>query len=112
MKQEDLNKIPSDIPICGFIETGNVYIDGKKLEPSRSQQIFNHSPDGFQWGYLGSGPSQLALAILLEFTPEKEALKFYQIFKRLHVSVWTFNKDFEVTLNLKKIIEDIITFYE
>lgn len=24
----------------------------------------NHSPTGFEWGYLGSGPSQLAYAIL------------------------------------------------
>jgi hypothetical protein len=23
----------------------------------------NHSPDGFQWGYAGSGPAQLALAL-------------------------------------------------
>lgn len=26
--------------------------------------LFNHSPSGFSWGYSGSGPAQLALAIL------------------------------------------------
>jgi hypothetical protein len=26
--------------------------------------LFNHSPDGFQWGYSGSGPAQTSLAIL------------------------------------------------
>jgi hypothetical protein len=26
--------------------------------------LFNHSPTGFEWGYGGSGPAQLALAIL------------------------------------------------
>jgi hypothetical protein len=28
--------------------------------------LFNHSPDGFNWGYGGSGPAQLALAILAD----------------------------------------------
>lgn len=27
----------------------------------------NHSPNGFEWGYEGSGPAQLALAILGDF---------------------------------------------
>ena len=29
--------------------------------------IRNHSPSGFNWGYGGSGPAQLALAILADF---------------------------------------------
>ena len=29
-------------------------------------QVVNHSPDGFEWGYTGSGPAQLALAILCD----------------------------------------------
>lgn len=37
-----------------------------KLDPRRSQKLWNHSPDGFEWGYGGSGPAQLALAILLD----------------------------------------------
>ncbi len=40
--------------------------DGKELSPQRSLNVVNHSPDGFSWGYGGSGPHQLALAILLE----------------------------------------------
>jgi hypothetical protein len=35
--------------------------------------LFNHSPDGFAWGYEGSGPAQLALALLahhLEKAPD------------------------------------------
>lgn len=31
--------------------------------------VRNHSPDGFNWGYGGSGPSQLALAILIDHLP-------------------------------------------
>lgn len=30
----------------------------------------NHSPTGFAWGYLGSGPAQLAVAILGEILGE------------------------------------------
>lgn len=44
-------------------------------------EIYSHSPTGFNWGYYGSGPAQLALAILYEtlkiFYPEakEEALR-------------------------------------
>ena len=31
--------------------------------------LFNHSPTGFEWGYAGSGPVQLALAILRQSSP-------------------------------------------
>lgn len=42
----------------------------------------NHSPSGFNWGYGGSGPAQLALAILVNFTGnEAFALAHYQDFK-------------------------------
>lgn len=57
------------------------------LEPSLT--IYNHSPDGFQWGYTGSGPSQLALALLLDVTGDPElAHKHHQEFKRQFVAGW------------------------
>ena len=31
------------------------------------KHIVKHSPDGFQWGYMGSGPADLALSILTDF---------------------------------------------
>jgi hypothetical protein len=46
--------------------------------------VRNHSPDGFQWGYAGSGPAQLALAICLHALGERQrarAVKVYQAFK-------------------------------
>lgn len=55
--------------------------NGKPLSPTRSQMICNHSPDGFSWGYGGSGPAQLALAILLEELPQELATRYYQAFK-------------------------------
>jgi hypothetical protein len=41
-----------------------VLVDGHPLD--LRLDVVNHSPTGFEWGYLGSGPSQLALAILLD----------------------------------------------
>ncbi len=43
-----------------------VFKDGVLLSPQRSLAVRRHSPDGFSWGYGGSGLHQLALAILLE----------------------------------------------
>jgi len=74
-------------------EDGLVVMKG--LDPRPSQAVWNHSPDGFEWGYSGSGPAQLALAILLDaglrigdhFTRAREqALRFYQEFKREYVA--------------------------
>lgn len=52
-----------------------------------SLAIRNHSPTGFEFGYGGSGPAQLALAILLDYytgvacNPKGQAIKHYQDFK-------------------------------
>ena len=52
------------------------------LDPKESQRLFNHSPDGFQWGYGGSGPAQLALAILYDVTGDGElSVRLHQDFK-------------------------------
>jgi hypothetical protein len=44
-------------------------------------QIISHSPDGFEWGYAGSGPSELALNILTMFTDRQTAEELHQVFK-------------------------------
>ena len=52
----------------------------KPLNPRRT--LRNHSPTGFEWGYGGSGPAQLALAILAEHLGDDHAaLRLYQAFK-------------------------------
>lgn len=52
--------------------------------------LFNHSPAGFNWGYGGSGPAQLALAILMDFFSHEytngelartNAVRYHQRFK-------------------------------
>lgn len=68
--------------IKGFVgDTLFVTIHGNFLDPAESQAIINHSPTGFSWGYAGSGPAQLALAILLRFCKKDEAIRLYQPFK-------------------------------
>ena len=68
--------------IRGEFSSRKIYIGTKELLPSESQKIRNHSPDGFSWGYGGSGPAQLALAILLAFNLSKQtAQTLYQSFK-------------------------------
>lgn len=68
--------------IVGDRITLEVCVDGVVLDPSISKKIKYHS-DQFCWGYHGSGPSQLALALLLKFgATNDEALIWYQDFKR------------------------------
>lgn len=59
-----------------------VSVNGVRLDPAPSQKVWNHS-DGFEWGYSGSGPAQLSLAILLvHFEGDAErAIGLHQSFK-------------------------------
>lgn len=55
--------------------------------------VRDHSPTGFEWGYHGSGPAQLSLALLLDATgDEARALAHYQEFKRDVVSDLKYNR--------------------
>jgi hypothetical protein len=52
----------------------------KKLNPRLD--LRNHSPTGFECGYAGSGPAQLALAICADVLGDDEhAQRVYQAFK-------------------------------
>lgn len=63
-----------------------VTVDGKPLNPR--YDLWNHSPTGFEWGYGGSGPAQLALALLADAIGDDEALLYYQLFKGMEVAGW------------------------
>lgn len=83
--------------------------DGEIFSPVRSLKIRNHSPNGFSWGYHGSGCAQLALGILLEVTDRATAEQLYQDYKRSVVSMlpndegstWRINSE-----EVKKWIEE------
>ncbi len=74
-------------------------------EPADSRPLTHipyHSPDGFEWGYAGSGPADLALAILADYfeeppefvlaalrsmwTPRSKAAALHQSFKEQFVA--------------------------
>ncbi len=57
--------------------------DGAEIRMLDSRlDLRNHSPTGFEWGYTGSGPAQLALAILADcLGNDRDALRLYQTFK-------------------------------
>lgn len=64
---------------------GNVVITingDVELSPEPSYKLRNHSPTGFEYGYRGSGPTQLALALLLDCTGNATtALDYYIDFR-------------------------------
>ena len=43
--------------------------------------VARHSPTGIEWGYLGSGPADLALSVLSALTDDESARRLYQRFK-------------------------------
>ena len=52
-------------------------------------EIRSHSPTGFEWGYGGSGPAQLALALLADALGDQELAQWHhQDFKRAAVAGW------------------------
>ena len=58
----------------------DVTVNGRPLNPRFD--LWNHSPSGFEWGYGGSGPAQLALALVANhLSNDHEALACYQSFK-------------------------------
>lgn len=57
-----------------------------------------HSPSGMAWGYGGSGPAQLSLAILaFHLNDDAAALRLYQGFKDLVVARLTPGQPFVLT---------------
>jgi len=62
-----------------------VTVNGQPL-PLRLD-LRNLSPDGFNWGYNGPGPSQLALAILADhFGDDNQALEYFEPFRSAVIS--------------------------
>lgn len=72
------------------VVVGELTVDGRVVNtrplPLRLD-LYTHSPDGFEWGYGGSGPSQLALALCADaLGDDRRALGLYQHFKWQHVA--------------------------
>jgi len=74
-----------------------VTVNGRPLDPRLD--LWEHSPDGFEWGYGGSGPAQLALALLADHLGDDElAMALHQDFKlavvaKLSQPTWSLTSD-------------------
>lgn len=61
--------------------------DGQVVRLLRPRlDVRNHSPTGYEWGYCGSGPAQLALALVADLLGESLAVQVYQHVKSVLVS--------------------------
>lgn len=69
--------------------------DPELLDPRLD--LCEHSPTGFSWGYSGSGPAQLSLAILAHHGGDEYAMRNYQKFKNEFVSTRSQDDQFFVT---------------
>ena len=54
----------------------------------------NHSPTGFSWGFYGSGPSQLAYAILRSYYVFVESLAISEAIRKAKNHYMRFKQDF------------------
>ena len=73
------------------------YRDGSSVPLAWRLDLRNHSPTGLEWGYGGSGPAQLALAVLADAVGSEVALELYQQFKwqwaaGLKADTWEINE--------------------
>jgi hypothetical protein len=73
---------------------------GRERPLPQRQDVYNHSPDGFSWGYQGSGPAQLALAILCDAIGPIEAARWHQDFKRAHIATLAADQDWTLPASI------------
>ena len=66
--------------VQGMRATGEVYLAGGRLDPAESLAVATHSPEGFWWGNVDRGATQLGLALLLRATDRDTALAHHVAF--------------------------------
>jgi len=84
----------------------------KSLHLPLCLNVVRHSPDGFEWNYEGSGPAQLAVAILCDHfgkgkAAQAHALRLHQRFKERCIAkcphdAWTITSA-EVTQHVREM---------
>ena len=79
------------VEYVGFRVDGQAVVlnlsEHRRLSLERSLDLVNHSPSGFEWGYSGSGPAQLACALLLDYYGDEQfAREHYIAFRNQVVS--------------------------
>lgn len=107
---EDIfEKLPEKISLKGVLNfrgENAVWVNGKKISPKRSLAVRNKSSTGFSWGYGGSGPAQLALAVLLLYWLPVDAEDYFQDFKASCIAGLP-QTDFIQDIELRRILLEI-----
>jgi len=79
-----------DVIYVGYRRRGHAIVEKHRSKNSHARaesRAGGSQSSGFEWGYGGSGPAQLALALLLDYTDDEAfALDHYQEFKTEVVS--------------------------
>ena len=91
-------------------DQNHVWLNGEYLDAAPSLAIRSHSPDGFNWGYGGSGPAQLALAICLRLFGRHIAQNIYQDFKRRYIAALpqeNFIRDIDISPFLPVVAQEV-----
>lgn len=97
--------------IKGVANGRHVWLNGRRV--MSGLEYVSHSPDGFNWGYGGSGPAQLAAAVLIEYHQQRgcfgiEAWELsrphYQRFKTEVISGIKNGEDFDIEVDLSKYV--------
>lgn len=79
-------------PVVTIEEIGLTNVSSRPLK-----LINKHGSDSFEWGYSGSGPSDLSRSILLDMGfPEKEVDEIYHTFKEVFIAVAKY-EEFEIS---------------
>jgi len=79
-----------------------VKVNGKVLDLEKSLKVADHSPDGFNWGYGGSGPAQAAFAILQHIFGDGFAKENTQRFKSDVIATQEIDKPFKVKVTVTR----------
>ena len=99
------NNIPASARLIGSRNTTahggecQVSLDGQRLHLEESLRYCSKSPTGFNWGYGGSGPSQLAHEVCRKLYGLKIAGQVFHAFKFRFITTIT-GDSFDMTLDL------------
>jgi len=95
-------------------EVISVTVDGEPLRTRLDLRAL--SSEGYEWGYVGSGPYQLALDILAHEVGDRRALGNYRSFcensiARLKLDAWVLEGD-QIEMSLQGVVEVNMTLEE
>ncbi len=95
-------------------EVTSVTVDGVALDPRLDLRAL--CEEGYEWGYIGSAPHQLALAILAAELGERRALANYRSFcentiARLRCDHWVLQGE-QIEESLQGVVEVDMTLEE